>query len=48
MKLILVSFGVAGALLLTNHWGAAIKVTNYLFFILLAWILYAKYSEKTA
>jgi len=38
----LLGFLGVGVLLLTNHPGFAIKVTNYLFFILFAGIVYEK------
>ena len=35
-------FGLIGVgiLLLTNHWGIAIKITNYMFFVLLLGVVY--------
>lgn len=38
----LLGFVGVGILLLTNHPGFAIKVTNYLFFVLFAVIVYEK------
>ncbi len=40
MKIALFGFVAIGALLLANHWGMAIKITNYLFFILLFSVVY--------
>lgn len=42
MKMALFGFVAIGALLLTNHWGMAIKVTNYLYFLLLGLVIYEK------
>lgn len=40
--LLLATFGLlgVGVLLLTNHWGVAIKVIDYLFFIFLFGVVY--------
>ena len=40
MKFALLGFVATGALLFTNHWGMAIRATNYLFFVLLLVTLY--------
>lgn len=42
----LFGFVAVGILLLTNHPGFAIKLCNYLFFILLAGLLYEKFYKK--
>lgn len=39
----LAGFLVAGGLLLTSHWGFAIKIINYLFFVILFGVLYEKF-----
>lgn len=41
----LLGFLGVGGLLLTNHLGFAIKVTNYLFFLLLVGIIYEKVTK---
>lgn len=41
----LLGFLVVGGLLLTNHPGFAIKITNYLFFLLLVGIIYEKVTK---
>jgi len=40
MKFVLLGFVPVGLLLLTNHWGMAIRITNYLFIILLFSVIY--------
>ncbi len=40
MKVALLAFAAVGILLFTNHWGMAIKIANYLFFVLLAVVVY--------
>lgn len=45
LKISLLGFLGVGGLLLTNHPGFAIKVTNYLFFLLLVGITYEKVTK---
>lgn len=42
----LLGFLGVGGLLLTNHPGFAIKITNYLFFILFVGIIYERFFKK--
>jgi hypothetical protein len=42
MKIALLGFVAVGAVLFTNHWGMAIRVTNYLYFFLLGLVIYEK------
>lgn len=42
----LFGFIAVGILLLTNHPGFAIKITNYLFFILFVGIIYERFFKK--
>jgi len=42
MKIALLGFVAVGVLLFTNHWGMAIKITNYLYFLLLGLVIYEK------
>ncbi|QQG47094.1 MAG: hypothetical protein HY044_03050 [Candidatus Woesebacteria bacterium] len=47
--LILISFFgflIISFMLLTNHWGIAIRIINYLFFLLLFIVLYEFFKTK--
>jgi len=46
LSISLIGFLFVGLLLLTGHPGIAIKITNYLFFVLLAIIIYEKIFKK--
>ncbi|MEK7169188.1 MAG: hypothetical protein AAB778_04200 [Patescibacteria group bacterium] len=46
LTIFLLGFLGVGGLLLTNHPGFAIKVTNYLFSIILIDVIYEKFIEK--
>jgi hypothetical protein len=41
-----IGFLVVGVLLLTNHWGWAIKITNYVFYLLVLTFIWFKYNAK--